>query len=381
MLDSGHKQPRFYATFYYLNSTTGRDSAFRGYRRQLPDQMGAAKMTFPCSFARTTFLASVVSMLIAAFAATASANLSIVPTYDSSIQGDTNAAAIEGVIQSALNVYNSRFSDPITISIKFQESSSSATLGTTSFELYTLDYSTLRLALQLDRTTTNDNVAFTTFPNTVNNPVTGTQKVLAKAANLDALNISHPPTQSRFDAIISLNMHITDVGSSDSSHAFSLMATVQHEVDEALGLGLQSPFNNELSPEDFFRYQITNNRPNPPTSTRSFTETNTSNVYFSIDGLTKLAQFDNQHYGGDYGDWQSNPLPVGTLAQVQDAFRSAGDSPTLGDNELNALDVIGYNLVAVPESSRAIKLALGMMGVVLAYSKVTRRERITRAST
>ena len=36
-------------------------------------------------------------------------------------------------------------------------------------------------------------------------------------------------------------------------------------------------------------------------------------AFFSIDGgKTDLAQFDNQNDGGDWGDWQSNPVPHGS---------------------------------------------------------------------
>jgi hypothetical protein len=81
-----------------------------------------------------------------------------------------------------------------------------------------------------------------------------------------------------------------------------------------------------------------------------------------------VAQFDNQNDGGDFGDWQSNPLPPGVSARVQDAFATPGSNPTLatdaGQVEIINLDAIGYNLVpqatgAVPEPSTFALLALG----------------------
>jgi hypothetical protein len=47
--------------------------------------------------------------------------LVITPTFDSSITSDPNAAAIEGVINTAINTYETDFTDPITVPITFQE--------------------------------------------------------------------------------------------------------------------------------------------------------------------------------------------------------------------------------------------------------------------
>src|SRR5262249_8730479 len=83
----------------------------------------------------------------------------------------------------------------------------------------------------------------------------------------------------------------------------------------------------------------------------------------SINGTTKLAQFDNQNDGGDFGDWQSNPRPSGVGPQVQDAFPTPlplGNA-TLGPNEIEALNVIGYTLASVPEPSAVALLSTGMI--------------------
>jgi hypothetical protein len=83
-------------------------------------------------------------------------------------------------------------------------------------------------------------------------------------------------------------------------------------------------------------------------------------AYFSLDGTTDLAQFDNQNDGGDFGDWQSNPLPTGVSPKVQDAFATPGSHPFLSLNspEVIALDAIGYNL-AVPEPSSLLLFGAG----------------------
>ena len=81
--------------------------------------------------------------------------------------------------------------------------------------------------------------------------------------------------------------------------------------------------------------------------------------YFSIDGGNTVLSYFNQYGDGtDYGDWLSDPFPAGYGPQVQDAIATPGANPTLGVNELTALNVIGYTL-AVPEPASGTLLALG----------------------
>ena len=48
--------------------------------------------------------------------------LTIHPTFDSSITSNPNAAAIQAMINRAISIYESLFSDPITIQIRFRYS-------------------------------------------------------------------------------------------------------------------------------------------------------------------------------------------------------------------------------------------------------------------
>ena len=103
--------------------------------------------------------------------------------------------------------------------------------------------------------------------------------------------------------MIGLNTHVTDIGSPGSSGQFSLFATVEHEINEVLGIGSSLPSMpfGTIFPEDLFRYDATGHR--------SFTTSSTAQAFFSINTTTDLAQFDNQNDGGDFGDWQSNLFP------------------------------------------------------------------------
>ena len=85
----------------------------------------------------------------------------------------------------------------------------------------------------------------------------------------------------------------------------------------------------------------------------------TPQAFLSIDaGATNSNEFNNCSDGGDYGDWITH-----TPGQVQNAFASSG-FPTLTATspETRALDVIGYDLVAVPAPA-----SLLLVGSALAW--------------
>jgi hypothetical protein len=296
--------------------------------------------------------------VLALIAAPAQGGLIIRPTFDSTITLDTNALAIETTINSAITTYEATFADPITVDITFREGTG---LGGSSFNLYTFDYSTFYNALVADGKSLDDAAALAhlaTDGTGANNPVTGTGTVLIKAANAHALGLNCSPDCGADEGgTITLNTHLTNPGSSDSSGTYNLLPVLEHEMDEilglgsTLGLGLPAPFATDPSPEDFFRFTSA--------GARSFNGNGVGDAYFSINGTTDLAQFDNQNDGGDFGDWRSNPLPHGVNAEVQDAFATQGANATL-NVELRALDVIGYDL-ATPEPGTFILMGGGLV--------------------
>jgi hypothetical protein len=286
----------------------------------------------------------------------ARAGLVITPTFDSSITSDPNSAAIINVINQAIGFYQSTFSDPINVAIQFHEMNTGLGQSTTGFN--NISYATYLAALKADATSANDAIANALLPNSTTNPVNGNTTINVKTANLRAVGLPGAPIVNGFDGTIGLNTHITDVGSPGTTGQFSLFATVEHEIDEVLGLGsaLPSiPFST-IFPEDLFRYNNSGGR--------SFTTNSSALAFFSIDSTNLLAQFDNQNDGGDFGDWQSNPRPNGVPPQVQDAFATPGAHPVLtpGSPEVTALDVIGYTLTttaAVPEPASLTLLGAG----------------------
>ncbi len=309
--------------------------------------------------------ASTVTLLV--LCAPAWANMVITPTFDSNITSDPNSAAIEGAINSAIAVYEADFSDPINVNIKFQEMTTGLGQSNTSFG--TVSYAAYLAALTADAKTADDVTAIAHLPTlTEFQTFFGVSNINVKTANLRAVGLSGAVP---LDGTIGLNTSVTNPGSPGTSGAFTLQVVAEHEIDEVLGLGsaLPSPPGGDPFPEDLFRYTST-------PGVRSFTTSSSATAFFSIDGTTDLAQFDNQNDGGDFGDWQSNPLPSGVMPEVQDAFATAFSNPALSV-ELRALDVIGYDRVVtapVPEPGSAALLA-SALAVVLAGRRWGRRFR------
>ena len=302
-----------------------------------------------------------LAIVFAAGAPAHATGLVITPTFGSSITSDPNAASIEGTINSAIAFYETTFSDSVTVNITFNETSSGLGSSSTFFE--NVPYSLYLAALIADKTSANDATALAGLGLGPANPVNGNATINVKTANLRAVGL---PASVSQDGFIDLNTNLTDVGSPGTSGQYSLLATTEHEIDEVLGIGsaLPSPPLGTIFPEDLFRYDAAGNR--------SFTTSSNAQAYFSINGTTRLAQFDNQNDGGDFGDWQSNPPPSGVSPQVQDAFGTPGARPflTLGSPEVTALDVIGYTITpaATPEPMTLVLSGTGL-AVIAAFKR------------
>src|SRR5438067_792105 len=66
-------------------------------------------------------------------------SLTITPTFDSTIAGDPNAAAIQGTINAAIDFYENAFSNPIDVTIQFKVGKG---LGTSTVAHYLIPYET-----------------------------------------------------------------------------------------------------------------------------------------------------------------------------------------------------------------------------------------------
>jgi hypothetical protein len=310
-------------------------------------------------------VAASLAILVLASAAPAHAGLVITPTFDSSITNDPNAAAIEGVINSAISVYENLFTNPITVAIEFHEMPTG--LGSSSTFISFNTYTAYLTALQANATSAAQLTALASLPAGPNNPVNGNADVFLTTANVRALGGNVFPPTGQPDSSIGLNTSITFPPNAQSSSTFSLLAVTEHEINEALGLGSalnghfngSSPPTSAVSPMDLYRYDQNGNR--------SFTTDPNAQAFFSINGgktdLVQFNQFSTSATPADYQDWFSIVPPP--TPQVQDAFATPGATPTLGPNEITALNVLGYNLKvsAVPEPAAVLLLGTGMLVV------------------
>ncbi|MBI3785913.1 MAG: hypothetical protein HY270_21175 [Deltaproteobacteria bacterium] len=276
--------------------------------------------------------------------------LVITPIFDASITSDPDGAKIMNTIETAIEFYESHITDPVTVVIKFKKMGSG--LGRSStfitckqsnaslcFEPL-ISYTSSLTALSTRATTADDATALANLPSGPNNPVDLNPNMVMTLPNARALGFTADAPPGNPDSTISLHTAICNLDrSSIDTSKYDLLAVVEHEIDEALGLGsaLNGLPNNAPAPtgpvylEDLFRYD--------QMGLRSFTTSPTAQAFFSTDGTTQLARF-NQTAGGDFHDWYS-PFNVAHVPQVQDAFGTPGATPDLGV-ELTVLDVIGY---------------------------------------
>jgi hypothetical protein len=310
---------------------------------------------------------AILASAILTLASASSHALQIIPTYDSTILNDANSAKIQATLNSTVGIYNSLFSNNETVSIKFQLGGG---LGSSSTSIGFINYSNFYSAFNARATSPDQLTAVSHLTNTATNPVNDQTSMFLSTANLRALGFNITPAPGGFDGTITLNTSIMNLDriSIDSSK-YDLQSVAQHEINEVLGLfsGLDnsangSPAPSAISVTDLYRYDRNGNR--------SYTTDVSAESFFSIDGTNRLVQF-NQDERGDFHDWFSigNHLP-----RVQDAFGTPGATPDM-NVEITALNVVGYQLSAVPEPTSIALVVVGGPLLVLALRSRARRRQ------
>jgi hypothetical protein len=309
---------------------------------------------------------------------TATAGLIIHATFHSSITSNPNAAAIEAMINRAISIYESLFSDPITIQILFRYSTTapngtplpSGTTSRSDFVVYPISWSTYINALRADAKSSNDNLANASLPGSLS------ANIKPSSAGGRAVGLNTPPDMSAngtlggpFDGIVTLNSALPfQFTRPPSVSNFDGQRSTEHEIDEVIGLGSRlNSSGNDLRPQDLFSWSSPGVRNLSSSGTR----------YFSINsGSTRIVYF-NQNSSGDFGDWLSTACPQ-AYPYVQNAFGCTGQSSdvTATSPEGVNLDVIGYDLAGAPRRPIAADLNNDGKPDYLLYNAGTRQTAV-----
>jgi hypothetical protein len=293
----------------------------------------------------------------------ATTGLNINPTFDSSITGNPNAAAIEAMINRAISFHELLFNDPITIQIRFRYSTTgpdgaplpAGAIAQSVFVIYPIPWSIYIGALRADATTNNDNLANASLPGTALSPNIKPRSAGGRAVGLDTPTAMFANGTVRqggpYDGIVTLNSSVpyqftrpTSAGQLDAQRS------TEHEVDEVIGLGSRLGDNgNDLHPQDLFSWSSA--------GVRNLTSSGTR--YFSINrGSTNIVSF-NQNPSGDFGDWLSTACPQ-AHPYVQNAFICTGQSSDIAATSPEGinLDVVGYDLRNAPMGAGAARASV-----------------------
>src|SRR5260370_22308605 len=143
------------------------------------------------------------------------AGLIINATSDSSILNNRNSAAIEATTNQAIAIYESMFSDPITVSILFRYATTNpdgtpfgSGLAESNFVAYPIPSNTYIAALRADAKTSNDTAAHTSLPSNALST-----NIVPSSAGGRAVGLDTPPAMSAngsvnggpYDGIVTLN--------------------------------------------------------------------------------------------------------------------------------------------------------------------------------
>lgn len=277
----------------------------------------------------------------------AHAGLVINAIYDSSVD------AYGGQVQTAFNIaaqeFSSRFTDDITINIRVRAGSTG--LGESSTFLQGIDtYAGVRAALTADASGATDAAAIASLGAADPTHGGGFLYSTAQAKALGLRNAHDNALDGTFTFTNAPNMFTFDPNQRAVAGKYDFIGVAEHEISEIMGripiLGFSFASNTpDYTPFDLFRYTAT--------GTRNLT--GGGNVYFSVDGGVTAEKAYNAVSGADLQDWAD-----GNPADAFNAFGTPGVQAGMTAVDVRAMDVIGYNVAAVPEPGSYAMLGAGL---------------------
>src|SRR5437763_9407407 len=189
---------------------------------------------------------------VASATTTASSGLIINATFDGSIMSNPSAAAIEAAINRAIAIFESLFSDRLTIPILFRYSTKGADgsplagVSQSEFAVYPITWSAYINALAADSRSSNDFTARASLPSSA-----VSTNVVVSSANGRAIGLDTPPgifangtvgAGAPYDGIVTVNSSDPFLFNRPPRRAlFDPQTGPQHDTDEILANGPSAP--------------------------------------------------------------------------------------------------------------------------------------------
>jgi hypothetical protein len=294
----------------------------------------------------------------------------IIPTFDSTITTNANAAAYEAAINTAVNTIDSLYGNPGDIQVLFEFNS--GVHGQSNDGADTVNYATYVSALAADSAAHPNNIVLATAlanisKGNTSSTVVGTTAFLRTALGFasatpcfDASGNFHSGCGQIIDGVISIgNLSTASNGPGKNSQAVSVL---EHELDEVLGIGGtgttlgSSAQSTAIGPTDPYRFHATGSSCASVTSTPSFTTSSSEVSCYSIDGgKTTLVQMNQAGGGSDYGDFAN------VAVNIQDAFDPGTTNVySYSSPEFEAMESVGYD---IPEPGSLALMYVGLLGL------------------